>query len=162
MPRQVTPEDLFPGVVNVESTWNPKAVGPKIPNTTERAIGLTQIMPSTGKKYGYKADQLTDPSVQWDVYTKHMGYLLKKYKYNPALALAAWNDGEKNVDKNSIAPRTADYVRSALKKTPNIRDILGGKAPDRSWINKMVQSDKFRKLTPEQKTQVLQAATQGK
>lgn len=161
MPK-ITPQDLFPGVVNVESTWNPNAVGPAIPGRSERAIGMTQILPSTAKQYGFSADDLKRPDVQWTVYNKHMGYLLNKYKDNPARALAAWNDGEANVDKNSIAPSTLKYVDNALKKTPRIRELLGGAvSPDMSWIDKMVASDDFKRLSPRNQAEALKRATEG-
>lgn len=160
MPK-ITPEDLFTGVVNVESSWNPNAVGPTIPKRTERAIGLTQVLPSTAKQYGYSADDLKRPDVQWDVYNRHMGYLLKKYNDNPARALAAWNSGEGNVDRNTIPRSTVGYVRDALKKTPRIRELLGGAAsPDRAWISRMTKSDHFKRLTPKQQTEALKRAVE--
>jgi hypothetical protein len=163
----IGPSDLFPGVADVESSWKPGAVGPAIPGRSERAIGLTQILPSTAARYGYHPEQLRDPGVQWDIYNREMGRLLQKYKGDPVLALAAWNDGEANVDRNSIAPSTLNYVRSALSKTPHLRELMakGPTMPDTStsdMIRKMTTNPRWKDYSPEQQSQLLRYVTEGK
>src|SRR5215471_19713504 len=102
--RPVTPEELYSGIVSVESSGRSNAVSPK------GAIGLTQIMPSTAARYGYRPDQLTDPGVQWDIYQKEMGRLLKKYDGDATKAGAAWNAGDRNIDRGRIPADTSAYV----------------------------------------------------
>lgn len=160
----LTAEDLFPGVVSVESSGRANAVGPKIPGRTERAIGLTQILPSTAAKYGYQASDLYRPDVQWKVYKQEMDYLLKKYHGDPALALAAWNDGEANVDRNSIAPSTMDYITNALRKSPAAlakmrAERAGGvmaSASNQIDIGALMSNPHWNDYTPEQQMKILQ------
>src|SRR5215471_7997138 len=110
--RTVTPEELYSGIVSVESSGNPNAVSPK------GAIGLTQIMPSTAARYGYRPEQLKNPGVQWDIYQKEMGRLLKKYDGDATKAVAAWNAGDGNVDRGRIPAETRAYVPKVLSRTP--------------------------------------------
>lgn len=160
----LTAEDLFPGVVSVESSGRANAVGPKIPGRTERAIGLTQILPSTAAKYGYQASDLYRPDVQWKVYKQEMDYLLKKYHGDPALALAAWNDGEANVDRNSIAPSTMGYITDALRKSPAAlakmrAERTGGvmaSASNQIDIGALMSNPHWNDYTPEQQMKILQ------
>ena len=110
--RTVTPEELYSGIVSVESSGNPNAVSPK------GAIGLTQIMPSTAARYGYRPEQLKNPGVQWDIYQKEMGRLLKKYDGDATKAVAAWNAGDRNIDRGRIPAETSAYVPKVLARTP--------------------------------------------
>lgn len=170
----ITPEDLYPGVVGAESSGDPGAVGPAIPGRSERAIGLTQILPSTAAKYGYQASDLTRPEVQRDIYQREMGRLLKKYNYDPGRALAAWNDGERNVDNDSIAPSTRDYVQNALRKAPAALAKLraeraGGGMPASTAptdtgdvLTRIMRNPHWNDYSDEQKSQIINHVLESK
>lgn len=101
--------ELVTAVIHNESGFVKSALSPK------GAIGLMQVMPGTAAKYGNY--NLYDPKDNITVGTKHLAYLMNKYKYLPH-ALAAYNAGEGNVDKyNGVPPfaETQAYVVKVLK-----------------------------------------------
>lgn len=102
--------DLLVALVWVESRFCPKAVSPK------GAIGLGQIIPSTGRAIGIPKDRLSDP--QWSLWgaAKHLRQLWDSFGSWP-LALAAYNAGSGAVRKyRGIPPykETQKYVRDVL------------------------------------------------
>lgn len=101
---------LLHAVISVESRYKPQAVSKK------GAAGLMQLMPSIAKRYGV-VDPL-DPVQNLHGGAKYLRYLLKKFKNNRSLALAAYNAGESAVAKygNRIPPyrETTNYVPRVL------------------------------------------------
>ncbi|MBN2399335.1 MAG: lytic transglycosylase domain-containing protein [Candidatus Aminicenantes bacterium] len=102
-------EDLVIAVAKAESSFNPFAVSPK------GAVGLMQLMKSTAQQYGvfnrYNAHDNLEAGV------KHLKYLYQKYNGNIPLILAAYNAGEKSVQKyNGIPPypETKQYIRRVM------------------------------------------------
>lgn len=100
--------DLFERQVEAESHFNPRAVSPK------GAIGLGQIMPSTGARYGFKPQDLYDPHTNLHVAAAEMQRLNGKYN-DPRRALGAYNAGEGNIDKGVWPRETRNYVQSILR-----------------------------------------------
>lgn len=91
---------LIAAVIHVESSNRPEAVSPK------GAIGLMQIMPSTGEwiaskfaMQGLNAESLNDPMTNIRMGCWYLRYLLNKYGGIESTALAAYNAGPGNVDK---------------------------------------------------------------
>ena len=91
---------LVAAVIYAESSGNANAVSPK------GAVGLMQIMPTTGQWVADKMDMqeyeessLTDPSVNMRLGCWYLAYLFDKYDANLTHALAAYNAGPGNVDK---------------------------------------------------------------
>ena len=101
---------LLHAVITVESQYSPKAVSKK------GAMGLMQLMPVVARHYGV-ADPL-DPTQNLHGGAKHLRHLLRKFKNNRSLALAAYNAGEGRVARygNQIPPyrETTDYVPRVL------------------------------------------------
>lgn len=92
--------------IETESLYKMDAVSPK------GAKGLMQLMPATAEQYG--VTDLFDPEQNINVGTKHLKYLLDKYKGDLTLAAAAYNAGEGAVEKyDGIPPypETIGYVR---------------------------------------------------
>ena len=122
---------LVQAVIAVESGYDPAAVSEK------GAVGLMQVMPATGERYGVKgdakrsvADKLKEPAINVRVGTRYLKDLMERFADDLKLVLAAYNAGEGVVDRyNGIPPyaETRDYVKlvsqlhEALKPAPPAR-----------------------------------------
>ncbi len=91
---------LVAAVIHTESSNRANAVSPK------GAVGLMQIMPSTGewiakklKIDDYTEDKLSDPDINIRLGCWYIRYLCDKYSGVERTALAAYNAGPGNVDK---------------------------------------------------------------
>jgi soluble lytic murein transglycosylase-like protein len=99
------PEKLIKAVIQAESSGNPNAVSPK------GAVGLMQLEPSTAQELG--VTDINDPQQNIMGGAKYLSYLIKKYKGDFVLALAAYNAGPNAVDKYGGVPpngETIDYI----------------------------------------------------
>jgi len=107
---------LVKAVIAVESAFEPAAVSPK------GALGLMQVTPDTGARYGVVADKarsaeqkLLDPAINLSIGTRYLRDLLALFANDLGLALAAYNAGEQAVHryKRSIPPfpETQEYVK---------------------------------------------------
>lgn len=90
---------LLASVMLVESGCNPKAVSEK------GAIGLTQIMPDTGKWIAKKLKlssysdlSLNDPATNLRISAWYLSFLLQRYDQNQRTAIAAYHAGQHRVD----------------------------------------------------------------
>lgn len=106
---------LVKAMIAVESAFEPQAVSPK------GALGLMQIMPATGERYGVSGNarrtveqQLFDPATNLRIGTRYLRDLLQRFDQDLSLALAAYNAGEGAVEQyaRTIPPysETRDYV----------------------------------------------------
>lgn len=117
--------ELLKAVVAAESGFDADAVSPK------GAVGLMQLMPTTAVLYGVVADKadrrdrkghvlparsveekLTDPKTNIDAGARYLAYLIKLFKGELELAVAAYNAGE-------------GAVQRAGNKIPNYRETQG-------------------------------------
>ena len=107
---------LVKAVIAVESSFDPVAL------STRGAIGLMQIIPETGVRYGLVPDgrrsvveKLRDPAINVRIGTRYLRDLLARFGSDVSLALAAYNAGEGSVAAraNSVPPfaETREYVR---------------------------------------------------
>jgi soluble lytic murein transglycosylase-like protein len=107
---------LVKAVIAVESAFEPAVVSPK------GALGLMQVTPDTGARYGIVADRarsaeqkLLDPAINLSIGTRYLRDLLALFANDLGLALAAYNAGEQTVThyKQSIPPfpETQEYVK---------------------------------------------------
>ena len=105
------PYALVHAVITAESSYNPNAI------SKAGAVGLMQLMPETAKQYGVKNRR--DPRDNIYGGSRYLRHLLKLFKGNLRLALAAYNAGEGTVKKygNKIPPykETQNYVRKVIK-----------------------------------------------
>jgi len=94
---------LVRAVIQIESGYEPRA------RSGKGAVGLMQVMPATGRRYGIT--NLYDPSANIRAGVTHLKTLLDRFPL--ALALAAYNAGEAAVERFSGVPpypETVDYV----------------------------------------------------
>ena len=94
---------LLASVVEAESGFAPTVV------SSEGAVGLMQVLPSTG--HGYKAADLVDPRVNLSVGSRYLGSLLTRFDGNVELALAAYNAGPEVVARYGRVPRYRETLR---------------------------------------------------
>jgi soluble lytic murein transglycosylase-like protein len=104
---------LVSALVRVESGFQAHARSPK------GALGLMQIMPATGSRYGAaSARDLLDPATNIDVGSRYLRDLHGMFDGRIELVLAAYNAGEGAVRRygNRIPPyaETREYVRKIL------------------------------------------------
>ncbi|HEY8476030.1 MAG TPA: transglycosylase SLT domain-containing protein, partial [Chloroflexota bacterium] len=90
---------LLAGLVRQESAFNPRAVSPA------RAVGLTQVMPSTGSEIAekldwpdYRSDDLLRPEVSLRFGAWYLARALERYDGRLFPSLAAYNAGPGTVD----------------------------------------------------------------
>lgn len=110
---------LLRAVIWIESRGLKTARSPK------GAMGLMQLMPRTAADLGVKDPW--DPAQNIDGGTRFLMQLLKKYRGDEALALAAYNWGTGNVDQ-AIADgkKLPDQVTGYARKVLERRQLEGG------------------------------------
>ena len=103
--------ELVEAIVRVESDFDPLTVSHK------GALGLMQVMPKTGERFGVSRDDLFDPARNLDAGAAYISWLLTRYR-DLDLALAAYNAGEGAVDQyRGIPPyrETQQYVKKVRR-----------------------------------------------
>ncbi len=103
--------ELLRAVIVVESGFDAAAVSPK------GAMGLMQLMPATARAYG--AADASDPAQNIHAGARYLRDLLNRYGDDLELVLAAYNAGEKAVERyqRQIPPfrETRMYVPRVLR-----------------------------------------------
>lgn len=101
---------LLHAVIQTESAYNPYAVSPK------GAVGLMQLMPGTAERYG--VTDRTDVESNLQGGASYLRDLLDLFQNDVKLALAAYNAGEKTVERygNKVPPyrETTHYVKKVM------------------------------------------------
>lgn len=108
--KQGVDQALVHAVIQVESNYRPGIMSPK------GAAGLMQLMPDTAKRFGVR--NRVDPAQNIAGGTRYLKTLIRRFKGNIGLAVAAYNAGEGSVMRfgNRIPPfrETQNYVASVL------------------------------------------------
>jgi transglycosylase-like protein with SLT domain len=106
--HRLQPALLF-AVMKAESSFNPVVV------SKAGAVGLMQLVPETAMRHGVRNLYDTDENVAGGA--RHLRYLLDRFHGNTRLALAAYNAGERKVDRYGKIPpykETRHYVQKVL------------------------------------------------
>lgn len=105
--------NLVKAVMAAESGFNSSALSPK------NAMGLMQVIPSTGARYGVSVNQLMVPERNIHAGVSYLRDLSRMFKGRPELVIAAYNAGEGAVYKYNrrIPPyaETQNYVRKVMQ-----------------------------------------------
>ncbi len=107
--QKKVPAGLIKAVIEAESGYNTRAVSPK------GAKGLMQLMPATIRNMGVKDPY--DPDENIGAGTDLLKSLLQNYNWDYKKALAAYNAGEKAVDRKGGVPdynETRDFVKKVI------------------------------------------------
>lgn len=107
--------DLIRSVIKTESNFDSQATSPK------GAMGLMQLMPQTARDLGIK--NAYDPEENVMGGTKYLKTLLDRYDGNVDLALAAYNWGMGNLEKNPhrLPRETSNYIARVNSHYKNFR-----------------------------------------
>ena len=99
---------LVAAVVQVESSFNPRAVSRK------GAHGLMQLLPATARRFGLqRRKDLFDPAKNLEAGIRYLKWLSERFSGDAARVLAAYNAGEGAVDRFGGVPpypETRNYV----------------------------------------------------
>jgi hypothetical protein len=99
---------LIAAVVRAESAFDPGAVSSK------GAMGLLQLMPATGARYGVVGDALFDPASNLDAGVRYLKWLSERFAGDLPKMLAGYNAGEGTVDRYDGVPpfrETHNFIR---------------------------------------------------
>lgn len=113
--HQVDPR-LVKAMIEVESEWNPNA------QSRAGALGLMQLVPETGARYGLKDPY--DPRDNISAGVRYLRFLLDRFENDLELALAAYNAGENAVTNYKGVPPYAE-TRRYLQKITTVYGRLG-------------------------------------
>jgi soluble lytic murein transglycosylase-like protein len=107
---------LVHSVARAESNYNPLAVSPK------GAQGVMQLEPETARRFGVSNAFNPEENVRGGV--RYLKFLLNYYQGDYTRAVAAYNAGEKAVDRYQGIPpyaETRNYVARVSKNLKNAR-----------------------------------------
>ena len=103
---------LVHAVITQESGYHPHARSPA------GAVGLMQLMPATGVRFGLSSAERADPAANVRAGVRYLKWLIRRFNGALPLALAGYNAGEGAVQKygNQVPPyrETQQYVRLVL------------------------------------------------
>jgi soluble lytic murein transglycosylase-like protein len=108
---------LVHSVIRAESNFNPGAVSPR------GAQGVMQLIPSTAKRFG--VDDAFDARQNIEGGVKYLKFLLGYFQGDYTKTIAAYNAGEKAVDKYQGVPpyaETRNYVWQVAKNLKAARE----------------------------------------
>lgn len=104
---------LLAAVMHKESNFNPSC------GRNGGPIGLMQIMPGTGARYGLTPQMLYDPNINADFGAMYLKEHIDSYKGDVKKALSAYNQGSTKVNRGSYSTRYYEGVMSKYSRLEN-------------------------------------------
>jgi soluble lytic murein transglycosylase-like protein len=136
-PRYAVEPRLALAVIAAESNFDHLAVSPK------GAQGLMQLIPETATRFNVSAPFDVRDNLRGGL--AYLRWLLAYYRGNVELAVAAYNAGERAVDKYGGVPpfaETREYVRRILAAFPSARHAFDARITGPSPILSRVAPDR--------------------
>jgi soluble lytic murein transglycosylase-like protein len=102
-------EELIRAIIQTESEFDPRAVSQR------GACGLMQLMPRTARSLGVV--DCFDARENIQAGTRHLKFLLRRYRGSVSMSIAAYNAGEGAVARHRGIPpygQTQAYVRKVI------------------------------------------------
>jgi len=109
--------DLLAALVEVESGRDAAA------RSAKGAVGLAQMLPETARRFG--ARDLADPEENLEGAARYLRFLLRRFRGDLRLVLAAWNAGEGAVERYGGVPPYPETVAFVRKVLSRYRDLRG-------------------------------------
>src|SRR5665648_321092 len=100
-------EKLLMAIAHKESTFNADA------HSRAGAVGMMQIMPATGSRYGLSRTQLLDPKISINVGAMIISERIAAYGGDVVKGLSAYNQGSVTVNRGSYSTSYSSRVLSA-------------------------------------------------
>ena len=122
--RQRLEPALIKAVIRAESAFNPKAI------SHAGAMGLMQLMPSTAEQWGVADAYDAAENIRGG--TRHLRYLMDRYRGETNHVLAAYNAGTVPVDRAGGIPdylETREYVQRVRGFHQHYANDFGGGMP---------------------------------
>ena len=119
---------LVHAVIAAESNYQTKAVSPK------GAIGLMQIMPDTGARYGVVRSSLVKPDANITTGTRYLAELLAMFDGNLELALAGYNAGENAVVRYGMRIPPFAETRAYVARVEHLKQVYAD-----AWHSQLYQ-----------------------
>lgn len=104
--RWAVPESWIRAVIEVESSWNPDAIG------SSGEIGLMQILPSTAATYNVTADELLEPETNIETGARLLAELMRRFGTDFREVYSAYNSGSPTLWESSS--EVAAHVQKAV------------------------------------------------
>ncbi|WGS86602.1 MULTISPECIES: transglycosylase SLT domain-containing protein [unclassified Methylomonas] len=120
---------LVMAVIKAESAFNPTALSGK------NAQGLMQLIPETAERFGIK--DAWNPVQNIKGGTAYLHWLLRHFEGKVDLVLAAYNAGEKAVERYKGIPpyaETQNYVKQILAWYPNATHPIPPQSPQKNLV----------------------------
>lgn len=122
-------ERVFKNMVQAESLWRHRDKNGNLTKSEAGALGITQVMPTSGAKPGYGVKPIKDDSEEEYLRfgREYLRAMLNKYDGDYEYALAAYNAGPGNVDKaiRKGGKNWKKYLPRQSETLPYIDKILG-------------------------------------
>ena len=101
-------ERILMAVAHKESTFNAKARG------SSGSLGMMQVMPSTGARYGLSEAQLLDAEISINFGAMYLSERIAAYGGDLTKGFSAYNQGSVAVNRGSYSTRYANNILGAL------------------------------------------------
>ena len=101
-------EKILMAVAHKESTFNAKA------KSSSGSLGMMQVMPSTGARYGLSAEQLLDAETSINFGAMYLSERIAAYGGDLTKGFSAYNQGSVAVNRGSYSTRYATKIIGAV------------------------------------------------